>query len=1091
LEAESKTMTQTVGIEVETSQAKRATDEFRSACAAMRAEFQAAEQGAQRLADAISGIKSTGIDAVADSMKRLSELARGAAEDVRRLSGELDQAARDASVKLQVTGQEKLPPMLQDLRNIAGVVDADTEAMKRLAGETAHAAAEGARLREEYARIAAQRTALLSGSGPSQPRLSGPTNTASTVIDITPLNAAQVAFQRLKDIATGAWQSIQSGASLIGPALSAVASYARGAASGLAGMASSAGAVALQVLGVTARAVGTGLYYAVTGTVAVGSALLSMGAAGVRAISSIVSGVGSMINSISSIAAAIMGVLGPIAKGIAGLFGGAGLGFSFLAHSAIETADSFTLFERRLVGLSDGSTKSVNDLRAAVLGVANDTRSSIDDSSKSFNKFYQILAPLGASADDVRALVTGAGAAMKLSGTSAVEAERAMVQLAQAFAKGKFDLQDLKSIAQSSPGLMRVITDAAGMSMARLNEKLKEGGPIAKNLMSTIASAITNTSEVVAQKLALMPRTMAEAITGLKNQWFLVVGEMQNNSDFMSPLISSIDRVKALIAGDAFKKFFGDTLALVTQTAEQLIRWAVEGETIGTKFARVSDHFRNIGGYIKAALYDLKEMAKAKTSFGFFGDANSDAVGELRNKINAERDAKLASDRNSPFTGAITGDKLAVDIARARDGLDDLRKAASEMPKAELRLHFNSAEAATQKAALIAAAESAAKDVAIGMQRQADITGTGLEQLYTGPINRVVESYSVLREQTQKNEVSPAAITGFTGAINELSTSIENSKAQLIEFQRRKDEALGRGDTAGVTQASASIDGINAATLNAIPALERAVALKRELEGGGLSVVVPAATGTRKLVTPDAVEKKGGAGRSDESAQQKLRVLQQEEVLLRSQITGNTELARIEAVELEVTKAVASAIKSGNVELVASIANQVRLNDELKRMKETYDTLKGLGHDIGTSISDNFMKMGEGAQTFKQALKNILAEMVKMAAQALIIKPLINSFSNSFAGALTPAFGTSLSKDGGGLLGGSRRRSMASAQRYRSQPVAGQPLSLEAAAAFKQPLQAAAIRLPAPRPLLEQLQRQQAWWLEQTTAPLLRSLAAH
>ncbi len=376
-------------------------------------------------------------------------------------------------------------------------------------------------------------------------------------------------------------------------------------------------------------------------------------------LSSLISGTGSLLSSVMSF----------VTKGTLALSTMAVAGFMALGKSAIETADKVTLFERRLASIGGDSTSKVDSIRASIMGIADATRSSIEDSGKPFTNLYQVLSKTGASVSDVTALVTGLGAEMKLSGASTVEAERATVQFIQGLAKGKFELQDLKSIAQSAPGLMSTMERAAGMSMAKMVETFKAGGKGAQDAMTKIASGVANGADIAAQRLSAMPRTMGEAWLQVKNVWFNAVAAMQTNSNFMGPVIASIDRIKAVIGGPAFQNMFGNMLAFATQTAEQFLRWLTTGDAIGVTFHRVSTHLQNIGVYARAALKDIQNIANAQLPEWLGGKpATGSNVANEMLKTEARAQSELASMRKSPWTGGTTGDQGSVDTARARDG---------------------------------------------------------------------------------------------------------------------------------------------------------------------------------------------------------------------------------------------------------------------------------------------------------------------------------------------------------------------------------------------------------------------------------------
>lgn len=1006
----------TIGIGIDSGAAVSAVDDVRASMKALKADFEAAEKRAQEFNATVTGMKRAAFDEMSDGLRRVADEAKGATSEVQRLQ----RALTGGQPKMITDARAQAAALIADLRAVALAANVADAAIARVADTMSRAVREGGKLQ-----AAQSRPSQLSGSSPAQLRIAGP----SQVIDVTPINAASSAFARLQAIGQSA--------------LASIASYARGAQTGLSSLASTAGQAtvsafnamssmargAFSAIGSAASSVASGglaaLRYAALGTLGV----IGIGAAatiapiaaiayGAHRAAQAFGGWGSVMSGVTGFLGSLMSGISRAITGIStlslGIVGMGGLSFAALAKSAVETADAFTLFERKTDSLAGGVTSKANDIRAAILGVAADTRTSIESASSEFNKLSIVLSSTGASTDDIRALATGVNAAMKLSGASAVEAERAFTQFSQGVSKGKLELQDLKSIAQSAPGLMDLMRQATGKTMGQLNESMKKSGAEAQRVMTQIASYVANQAPILAQRLALMPRTMGEAMTELKNTWFLAVGQMQKNSDFMSPIISSIDRVKAMLAGPTFQAAFGNILSSATQVAEEIIKWLLTGESFGLSMLRAGDHIKNTHRYVGAMLSDLVAMANAKMPWSD-GKWESE-ITKLRAKINGERDALTKSDLNNPFTGGITGDAGAVKLARARDELDALKKSMMDMPEAKLRLHFDSAEAATQKAALVGAAESAARDASVALQRAADANGTGIESAWIKPLNRVTEAYGVLREQFSRNDVSPAALTGFTSTVEELKSSLTATQTKVEEFRKAKDDALASGNTTGALIFATVMKMYEDAAAGIVPTLEKALALKQALEGSGVLAVKAAATaGNRTIKTTQPAEKSGGSGRDiGKSMVERLNALKAENQLIAAQLTGNQELIAKERIRLEIEKALTVEMRAKKPELAAQIESEIRLKEQMQERLRVFQEWKSVGEQASQTLFDNFVRVGEGAMSFKDALKQSLVQLVKLVAQAAILKPLMNSIGNGFGAGGASIFGGG----GAGSMGG-------------------------------------------------------------------------
>ena len=202
----------TVGIEVDTSLAKAGADSFKASTDEMRAD-------ANRLKAAIKDVESgfndlrnaAKMDGAAQGLRDLAAAATGAVTEVKRLSAEMRAAAEPVTMRLLTDGREKVAGLIADLRGVAREAEADAAAMLTVEQATRRAVAEGARLREQFALIAQQRTSLLSGSGPNSSQLALPApaqSHASPILDLTPITAETTALERLREMASSAATAI-------------------------------------------------------------------------------------------------------------------------------------------------------------------------------------------------------------------------------------------------------------------------------------------------------------------------------------------------------------------------------------------------------------------------------------------------------------------------------------------------------------------------------------------------------------------------------------------------------------------------------------------------------------------------------------------------------------------------------------------------------------------------------------------------------------------------------------------------------------------------------------------------------------------
>lgn len=206
--------------------------------------------------------------------------------------------------------------------------------------------------------------------------------------------------------------------------------------------------------------------------------------------------------------------------------GVAALGRQFLGvAAAIQAAKSFldansslermTLAFGDITGSADGARKEIAFLReeANRLGIEFDAA----------GKSYLTLAAAtkgttleGQATRDIWSQVVGV---MSRLGATSADIEGAMTQLAQGASKGKFELEDLKSIAERIPGFFKKAAEAIGVTVEQFYEMVS-AGQITADLMPKIAAglgAVDGNVNTFSANWARLVSSMKEAFTAFND----------------------------------------------------------------------------------------------------------------------------------------------------------------------------------------------------------------------------------------------------------------------------------------------------------------------------------------------------------------------------------------------------------------------------------------------------------------------------------------------------------------------------------------------------------------------------------------------
>ena len=194
-----------------------------------------------------------------------------------------------------------------------------------------------------------------------------------------------------------------------------------------------------------------------------------------------------------------------------------GLVGAFSAFYAVrfigETADSFTRMNNALRGFGVGAN-SVDRVRKAVTGLSNDARVDAEQAVVLFGRLRLATRDLGLTTKDVLGLTGTINKALRLSGSSALEASQSIRQLSQAFNKGKLDGDEFRSVLENAPILTRLLSDELGISKRELRDWAEDGKISVKVLANALAAG---QAEIDAAFGNLTP-TLGDAFKVLNNK---------------------------------------------------------------------------------------------------------------------------------------------------------------------------------------------------------------------------------------------------------------------------------------------------------------------------------------------------------------------------------------------------------------------------------------------------------------------------------------------------------------------------------------------------------------------------------------------
>ncbi len=201
-----------------------------------------------------------------------------------------------------------------------------------------------------------------------------------------------------------------------------------------------------------------------------------------------------------------------------------------------QLADEMRMLAAR-IDVAAGSAEKGAEAMRALEGVAKRTGTAIAANAEVFQRLNQSLLQMGGTQQDTLQITELLGKAIRVSGASAIESKAAMLQFGQALGSGKLAGDELRSLLENAPYLMRQLADGIGVPVGAL-KKLGEDGKLTSDV---VINALTKASSKIDDDFKKLPQTFDSAMTGAKDAFGRLTLAMDETSQ-KSAVLTGIAR---------------------------------------------------------------------------------------------------------------------------------------------------------------------------------------------------------------------------------------------------------------------------------------------------------------------------------------------------------------------------------------------------------------------------------------------------------------------------------------------------------------------------------------------------------------------
>jgi len=237
---------------------------------------------------------------------------------------------------------------------------------------------------------------------------------------------------------------------------------------------------------------------------------------------------GNSLGSTGSAFVSVAGRAGGTAAAIAAVAVGAAAAGSAIARAGDQATESLARLQA-----ATGSFGAAEKVYQNLYALSQQTGVAISESANAFARFAIAAREIGATNDQVLALVRTVQQAGIIAGASTAETSATVMQLGQALASGRLQGDELRSVLENMPTLAEALARELGASVGELR-KMGEAGKLTADV---VMPALIRAGQSLNAEFEKMPPTMGRA--------FSILGEA------MSRFAGDLDRALGLSQGIA------------------------------------------------------------------------------------------------------------------------------------------------------------------------------------------------------------------------------------------------------------------------------------------------------------------------------------------------------------------------------------------------------------------------------------------------------------------------------------------------------------------------------------------------------------
>ena len=289
---------------------------------------------------------------------------------------------------------------------------------------------------------------------------------------------------------------------------------------------------------------------------------------------------------------------------------------SVVIKQALDLANTFQQVQNQLKLVTNSSSELLAT-QEKLFAIAQKTRGAFAETVTLYQKLALNSKDLGISQNQLLEITENVNKAIAISGAGSAQASAGILQLSQAFASGRLQGDEFRSISENIPVILDLLATSTGKARGEL-KKMASDGLLTSDVL---AKAIGGATERLDEQFSKLSPTIGQASTVAGNSLLNLAGALSEVTGVSNLLANSLIAVSNIFDGltsliNYFKDDTRDVTAEIRAYQEELgIANDVMGETV-TQVQAVREEFRQQfegASAVVSAVYAQLEAIKERT----------------------------------------------------------------------------------------------------------------------------------------------------------------------------------------------------------------------------------------------------------------------------------------------------------------------------------------------------------------------------------------------------------------------------------------------------------------------------------------------